>query len=83
MNGKLVLQLDFKSSTGSSNLPYLSESIGNGVEFLNRYLSSKMFQDRESMVPLLEFLQAHHYKEMVITIKLSQLVMHLYLLISE
>lgn len=63
MNGKLVLQLDFKPSTGSSNVPSLSESIGNGVEFLNRYLSSKMFQDRESMVPLLEFLRAHHYKE--------------------
>ncbi|KAK9715613.1 hypothetical protein RND81_06G177000 [Saponaria officinalis] len=42
--------------------PTLSKSIGKGVEFLNRHLSAKMFHDKESMRPLLDFLRKHHYK---------------------
>ncbi|KMT05218.1 hypothetical protein BVRB_7g173620 [Beta vulgaris subsp. vulgaris] len=63
LNEKFVLELDFEPSTGSLNLPSLPKSIGNGIEFLNRNLSSKMFQDRKNMVFLLDFLRAHHYKE--------------------
>jgi hypothetical protein len=35
------------------------------VQFLNRHLSSKLFHDKESMYPLLNFLRAHNYKGMV------------------
>ncbi|KAK3018336.1 hypothetical protein RJ639_004748 [Escallonia herrerae] len=59
-NGNLVLELDFEPSTPS--LPRLAKSIGNGVEFLSRNLSAKMFHDKESMGPLLDFLRLHHYK---------------------
>ncbi|KAK9755254.1 hypothetical protein RND81_01G012900 [Saponaria officinalis] len=63
MNDKFVLELDFNPSTGSSNLPCLTESIGNGADYLNRMLSAKMFHDKQSMLLLLEFLRALHYKE--------------------
>jgi len=54
--------LDFEPFTASFPKPTLTKSIGNGVEFLNRHLSAKMFHDKESMTPLLEFLRVHHYK---------------------
>ncbi|KAJ7956032.1 Sucrose synthase [Quillaja saponaria] len=61
-NGNFVLELDFEPFTASFPRPTLSKSIGNGVEFLNRHLSAKLFHDRESMHPLLEFLRVHCYK---------------------
>nr|AAR19769.1 sucrose synthase [Beta vulgaris] len=61
-NGNFVLELDFEPFTASFPRPTLSKSIGNGVEFLNRHLSAKMFHDKESMRPLLDFLRMHHYK---------------------
>jgi sucrose synthase len=61
-NGNFVLELDFEPFTASFPKPTLTKSIGNGVEFLNRHLSAKMFHDRESMTPLLDFLRMHHYK---------------------
>ncbi|XP_058080098.1 sucrose synthase 1-like [Magnolia sinica] len=61
-NNNFVLELDLEPFTDSFPRPTLSKSIGNGVEFLNRHLSSKMFHDRESLYPLLDFLQAHNYK---------------------
>ncbi|KZV18264.1 sucrose synthase 2 [Dorcoceras hygrometricum] len=61
-NGNFVLELDFEPFTASFPKPTLTKSIGNGVEFLNRHLSAKMFHDRESMTPLLDFLRVHHYK---------------------
>jgi sucrose synthase len=57
-----VLELDFEPFTASFPRPTLSKSIGNGVEFLNRHLSAKLFHDKESMHPLLEFLRVHCYK---------------------
>ncbi|KAL9238761.1 hypothetical protein vseg_013139 [Gypsophila vaccaria] len=63
MNDKFVLELDFKPSTGSLNIPSRTESIGNGADYLNRMLSAKMFHDKQSMVLLLEFLRGHHYKD--------------------
>ncbi|KAI3447251.1 hypothetical protein Pfo_003916 [Paulownia fortunei] len=61
-NGNFVLELDFEPFTASFPKPTLTKWIGNGVEFLNRHLSAKMFHDRESMTPLLDFLRMHHYK---------------------
>ncbi|KAI3965276.1 hypothetical protein MKX01_036605 [Papaver californicum] len=56
-----MLELDFEPFNASFPRPTLSKSIGNGVEFLNRHLSAKMFHDRDSMHPLLDFLKAHNY----------------------
>ncbi|GER41738.1 sucrose synthase [Striga asiatica] len=61
-NGNFVLELDFEPFTASFPKPTLTKSIGNGVEFLNRHLSAKMFHNKESMAPLLDFLRTHHYK---------------------
>lgn len=62
LNGNFVLELDFEPFNASFPKPTLSKSIGNGVEFLNRHLSAKLFHDKESMHPLLEFLRVHCYK---------------------
>lgn len=61
-NGNFVLELDFEPFTASFPRPTLSKSIGNGVEFLNRHLSAKLFHDKESMHPLLAFLRVHCHK---------------------
>uniref|UniRef100_I1PC36 Sucrose synthase n=1 Tax=Oryza glaberrima TaxID=4538 RepID=I1PC36_ORYGL len=63
-NNNFVLELDFEPFNASFPRPSLSKSIGNGVQFLNRHLSSKLFHDKESMYPLLNFLRAHNYKGM-------------------
>ncbi|KAM3206543.1 hypothetical protein ACQJBY_061942 [Aegilops geniculata] len=63
-NKDFVLELDFEPFNASFPRPSLSKSIGNGVQFLNRHLSSKLFHDKESMYPLLNFLRAHNYKGM-------------------
>ncbi|VAI83844.1 unnamed protein product [Triticum turgidum subsp. durum] len=61
-SSKFVLELDFEPFNASFPRPSMSKSIGNGVQFLNRHLSSKLFQDKESLYPLLNFLKAHNYK---------------------
>ncbi|KAK3417560.1 hypothetical protein EUGRSUZ_H03496 [Eucalyptus grandis] len=63
LNGNFVLELDFEPFTAQFPHPTLSKSIGNGVEFLNRHLSAKLFHDKERLHPLLEFLQVHCYTE--------------------
>ncbi|KAG6480296.1 sucrose synthase 2-like [Zingiber officinale] len=63
-NNNFVLELDFEPFNASFPRPSLSKSIGNGVQFLNRHLSSKLFQDKESLYPLLNFLRKHNYKGM-------------------
>lgn len=60
-NENFVLELDFAPFTASFPRPTLTKSIGNGVEFLNRHLSAKMFHGKDSMHPLLEFLRLHNY----------------------
>lgn len=57
-----ILELDFEPFNASFPRPSLSKSIGNGVEFLNKHLSSKMFNDKESVYPLLVFLRSHNHK---------------------
>ncbi|KAH6798570.1 sucrose synthase 4 [Perilla frutescens var. frutescens] len=61
-DSNFVLELDFEPFTASCPKPTLTKSIGNGVEFINKHLSAKMFHDRESMTPLLDFLRTHSYK---------------------
>ena len=61
-NGNFVLELDFEPFTASFPRPTLNKSIGNGVQFLNRHLSAKLFHDKESLHPLLEFLRLHSVK---------------------
>ncbi|KAG0480506.1 hypothetical protein HPP92_011099 [Vanilla planifolia] len=59
-----VLELDFEPFFASFPRPSLSKSIGNGVQFLNRHISAKLFHNNESMNPLLNFLRSHQYKGM-------------------
>ncbi|GJX52804.1 sucrose synthase [Tanacetum coccineum] len=61
-NDNFILELDFGPFTTSLPHPTLTKSIGNGAEFLNRHLSAKMFNEKDSTHPLLEFLRSHHYK---------------------
>ncbi|XP_039030279.1 sucrose synthase-like [Hibiscus syriacus] len=61
-SANFTLELDFEPFNASFPRPTLSKSIGNGVEFLNRHLSAKLFHDKESMHPLLEFLKVHCHK---------------------
>ncbi|CAI9774301.1 unnamed protein product [Fraxinus pennsylvanica] len=57
-----VLELDFEPFNATFPRPTRSSSIGNGVQFLNRHLSSIMFRNKESLEPLLDFLRAHNHK---------------------
>ncbi|KAL9332290.1 hypothetical protein ACSQ67_001900 [Phaseolus vulgaris] len=61
-NDNFVLELDFEPFNASFPRPSRSSSIGNGVQFLNRHLSSNMFRNKDSLEPLLDFLRAHKYK---------------------
>jgi sucrose synthase len=57
-----LLELDFEPFNASFPRPSQSSFIGKGVQFLNRNLSSRMFHDRDSMQPLVDFLRTHNYK---------------------
>ncbi|WRX11376.1 Sucrose synthase - like 1 [Theobroma cacao] len=61
-NKHFVLELDFEPFNASFPRPNRSSSIGNGVQFLNRHLSSIMFRNKDCLEPLLNFLRAHKYK---------------------
>ncbi|PKA57700.1 Sucrose synthase 4 [Apostasia shenzhenica] len=61
-NDNYVLELDFEPFNADVPRPNRSSSIGNGVQFLNRHLSSVMFRNRDCLEPLLNFLRAHKYK---------------------
>ncbi|KEH37657.1 putative sucrose synthase [Medicago truncatula] len=74
-NGNFVLELDFEPFNASFPRPTLNKSIGNGVEFLNRHLSAKLFHGKESLKPLLEFLRLHNYngKTMMVNDRIQNL----------
>jgi sucrose synthase len=57
-----MLELDFEPF--NSHFPRMTRpsSIGHGVQFLNRHLSSHLFQTPESMEPLFQFLRVHTYR---------------------
>ncbi|KAL6548351.1 Sucrose synthase 3 [Orobanche gracilis] len=61
-DNNFVLELDFEPFNATFPRPTRSSSIGNGVQFLNRHLSSVMFRNKESLEPLLDFLRAHSHK---------------------
>ncbi|ONL97884.1 sucrose synthase 2 isoform X1 [Zea mays] len=61
-NDPYVLELDFEPFNVSVPRPNRSSSIGNGVQFLNRHLSSIMFRNRDCLEPLLDFLRGHRHK---------------------
>ncbi|XP_071697410.1 sucrose synthase 4-like isoform X1 [Rutidosis leptorrhynchoides] len=58
-NSSYLLELDFEPFNASVPRPNRSSSIGNGVQFLNRHLSSSMFRNKDCLEPLLDFLLAH------------------------
>ncbi|XP_008245454.2 PREDICTED: sucrose synthase 2-like [Prunus mume] len=60
-NDKYVLELDLEPFNATFPRPTRSSSIGNGVQFLNRHLSSIMFRNKESLEPLLDFLRTHKH----------------------
>lgn len=68
------LELDFEPFNASFPRPTRSSSIGNGVQFLNRHLSSIMFRNKDSLEPLLDFLRVHKHKGHVSSHSLFQLV---------
>jgi len=58
-----VLELDFKPFYDYSPTIRDPKNIGRGVQFLNRYLSSKLFQHPEEWLSsLYEFLRLHRYE---------------------
>ncbi|KAJ6729428.1 hypothetical protein OIU85_020352 [Salix viminalis] len=61
-NDPYVLELDFEPFNANCPRSTRSSSIGNGVQFLNRQLSSNMFRNKDSLEPLLDFLRVHKYK---------------------
>ncbi|ONK63353.1 uncharacterized protein A4U43_C07F14170 [Asparagus officinalis] len=61
-NDPFVLELDFEPFNANFPRPSRSSSIGNGVQFLNRHLSSIMFRNKDCLEPLVDFLRAHKYK---------------------
>ncbi|KAI4301443.1 hypothetical protein L6164_034721 [Bauhinia variegata] len=62
INDSVVLELDFEPFNATFPRPNRSSSIGNGVLFLNRHLSSSMFHNKDSLEPLLDFLRVHTYR---------------------
>jgi sucrose synthase len=55
-----TLELDFEPFNASFPRLTMPSSIGHGVDFLNRHLSSRMFRGgANSMQPLLQFLRMH------------------------
>eukprot|EP00850_Spirogloea_muscicola_P009246 SM000051S17606 [mRNA] locus=s51:737018:741274:+ [translate_table: standard] len=59
--GEYQLELDFEPFNASFPKLTQSRSIGNGVQFLNRFLSSRMFHQDASLQPLLDFLRLHKH----------------------
>nr|KAJ0191034.1 hypothetical protein LSAT_V11C800453730 [Lactuca sativa] len=60
-NNSYVLELDFEPFNSTFPRPTRSSSIGNGVQFLNRHLSSSMFRSKDCLEPLLDFLRTHRH----------------------
>ncbi|XP_071689855.1 sucrose synthase 2-like isoform X2 [Rutidosis leptorrhynchoides] len=57
-----VLEVDLEPFNATFPRMSRSSSIGNGVQFLNRHLSSIMFRNKDCMEPFLDFLRAHKHK---------------------
>lgn len=66
VNDHFTLELDFEPFNASFPRPTRSSSIGNGVQFLNRHLSSIMFRNKNCWEPLIDFLRTHKHKGRVL-----------------
>jgi sucrose synthase len=62
VDNHFVLEIDLEPFNASFPRPNRTSYIGNGVQFLNRHLSSNMFRNKDSLEPLLDFLRDHSYK---------------------
>ncbi len=64
-----VFEIDFGPFYDYSPIIRDAKNIGKGVEFLNRYLSSKLFQDPgQWLATLYNFLRLHNHKGLVLLI---------------
>ena len=64
-----VFEIDFGPFYDYSPIIRDAKNIGKGVQFLNRYLSSKLFQDPgQWLEALYKFLSLHNYKGLVLLI---------------
>lgn len=59
---RYVLELDFEPFNSSFPRLTQSRSVGNGVQFLNKYLSSQLFRDQSCLQPLVDFLRLHQHQ---------------------
>lgn len=75
-NDNYLLELDLEPFNATFPRPTRSSSIGNGVQFLNRHLSSIMFRNKDSLEPLLDFLRTHKHDGHVSMISTSLLNVH-------
>lgn len=60
-----MFELDFEPFNAFFPKPTLNKSIGNGMEYLNHHISSKLFNEKDSKAQLLEFLQARSHNGQV------------------
>ncbi|XP_024376415.1 sucrose synthase 3 isoform X2 [Physcomitrium patens] len=70
-NDLYVLELDIEPFNVGFPRMTRPQSIGNGVQFLNRHLSSRLFRDADSMEPLVEFMRVHKYKDQTLLLNES------------
>ncbi|KMZ63091.1 Sucrose synthase [Zostera marina] len=61
-NDKFDVELDFEPFNAAFPRPTLSKSIGHGVEFLNKHISSELFGNKETATSLLTFLRNCSYQ---------------------
>ncbi|XP_077246359.1 sucrose synthase 7-like isoform X2 [Tasmannia lanceolata] len=61
-NDENALEVDFGAFDFSTPHMILPSSIGNGTQFVAKFLSSKLREDSESMKPLLDFLLALNHQ---------------------
>ncbi|WMV57794.1 hypothetical protein MTR67_051179 [Solanum verrucosum] len=61
-----ILEMDFEPFTVVTPPKSLSDSIGNGLEFLTRHIALTMFYDKEITKCLIDFLRHHKYKGKVV-----------------
>ncbi|KAK9107797.1 hypothetical protein Syun_023808 [Stephania yunnanensis] len=61
-NWSAPCRADFEPFNATFPRPTRSSSIGNGVQFLNRHLSSIIFRNKDCLEPFLDFLRAHKHK---------------------
>ncbi|PKA60622.1 Sucrose synthase 7 [Apostasia shenzhenica] len=57
-----ALEIDFGAFDQSTPHLTLPSSVGNGIHYLAKFLSSKLSEDSESMKPLLDYLLALNYR---------------------